>query len=42
MPRLPRLTALKAGLSSPAAPAMRRVEIAVGRLDLDHVRAHVG
>ena len=42
MLRLPRLTALKLGLSVPTAPGICRVESPRGRLDLDHVGAEIG
>ena len=41
MPRLPRLTALKLGLSVPARARHAPRRIALRRLDLDHVGAHV-
>ena len=42
MPRLPRLTALKLGLSVPRAPGICRVESPDRRFDLDHVGAEIG
>ena len=41
MPRLPRLTALKLGLSVPTRAGHAPRRIALRRLDLDHVGAHV-
>ena len=40
--RLPRLTALKLGLSAPTAPGICRVESPDGRFDLDDVGAEIG